>query len=71
MCETCKFEFKLVPVIKTSEWKDSSVPGCQERTHEVLHFDMYVDGAWHGSRRTEDQAEQYRLYLTRKCARDA
>lgn len=32
----------------------------------ILLIDMYVGGIWHGSRRTADQVEQYRLYLERK-----
>lgn len=36
--------FKTVPVVVKNE---------------VLLYDMYVNGAWHGSRRTQEQCEQH------------
>ena len=60
--------FKTVPVIKTSEWKESTIqPGLQERTHEVILLDMYVDDVWHGSRRTQEQCEQYFAVVKKKA----
>lgn len=34
----------------------------------VLVYDMFVDGRWHGSRRTQDQCEQHFTYV-RECRR--
>lgn len=57
--------FKTVPVIKTSEHRSSELPGVEVYVHEVILFDMYVDGVWHGSRRTQEQADAYFEHVER------
>jgi hypothetical protein len=34
-------------------------PVIDDRTREVILFDMYVDDRWHGSRRTYKQCDEY------------
>lgn len=46
-----------------------TVPIINEKG-EVLLFDMYVNGVWHGSRRTQEQVDAYFKHVERVAKQD-